>query len=98
MEVGQAAELPLSCFSGGHAQDARWCEGSVLKPLMPPRSKPCRKEHRFSLVVCHPMGCYSTFFLGPEGLVKDLLVPGSIGAFLLQSVWGGQGLRRCKAA
>eukprot|EP00439_Symbiodinium_sp_Y106_P056903 s828_g8.t1 len=32
------------------------------------------KEHRFSLVVCHPMGCYSTFFLGPEGLVKDLLV------------------------
>jgi len=33
-----------------------------------------RKEHRFSLVVCHPMGCYSTFFLGPEGLVKDLLV------------------------
>ena len=44
------------------------------------------------------MGCYSTFFLGPEGLVKDLLVPGSIGAFLLQSVWGGQGLRRCKAA
>lgn len=33
-----------------------------------------RKAHRFSLVVCHPMGCYSTFFLGPEGLVKDLLV------------------------
>ena len=32
-----------------------------------------RKAHRFSLVVCHPMGCYSTFFLGPEGLVKDLL-------------------------
>ncbi|CAK9098034.1 unnamed protein product, partial [Durusdinium trenchii] len=32
-----------------------------------------RKSHRFSLVVCHPMGCYSTFFLGPEGLVKDLL-------------------------
>eukprot|EP00913_Durusdinium_trenchii_P029452 g27605.t1 len=30
-------------------------------------------SHRFSLVVCHPMGCYSTFFLGPEGLVKDLL-------------------------
>ena len=42
-------------------------------------------------MVCHPMGCYSTFFLGPEGLVKDLLVPGSIGGFLLQSVWGGQG-------
>jgi len=33
-----------------------------------------RKTHRFSMVVCHPMGCYSTFFLGPEGLVKDLLV------------------------
>eukprot|EP00931_Biecheleriopsis_adriatica_P049893 TRINITY_DN28871_c0_g1_i1.p1 TRINITY_DN28871_c0_g1~~TRINITY_DN28871_c0_g1_i1.p1 ORF type:complete len:468 (-),score=108.75 TRINITY_DN28871_c0_g1_i1:29-1258(-) len=33
-----------------------------------------KKEHRFSLVMCHPMGCYSTFFLGPEGLVKDLLI------------------------
>lgn len=33
-----------------------------------------RKEHLFSLVLCHPMGCYSTFFLGPCGLVKDLLL------------------------
>ena len=39
--------------------------------------KSCRKTHRFSMVVCHPMGCYSTFFLGPEGLVKDLLVRAS---------------------
>mmetsp|Transcript_30299 Transcript_30299/g.96863 ORF Transcript_30299/g.96863 Transcript_30299/m.96863 type:complete len:609 (-) Transcript_30299:117-1943(-) len=33
-----------------------------------------RREHRFSLVLCHPLGCNSTFFLGPSGLVKDLLV------------------------
>lgn len=35
------------------------------------------------MVVCHPMGCYSTFFLGPEGLVKDLLARAPVFFFLM---------------
>ena len=58
--------------------------------------KSCRKTHRFSMVVCHPMGCYSTFFLGPEGLVKDLLVRASDCCISFRS-YSRTEMLRCKA-
>mmetsp|Transcript_64960 Transcript_64960/g.152851 ORF Transcript_64960/g.152851 Transcript_64960/m.152851 type:complete len:546 (-) Transcript_64960:49-1686(-) len=68
-----AAPKPTTSGTKGVLVKWKWVKrpnsGFPAFPVVMPR-----KEHRFSLVVCHPMGCYSTFFLGPEGLVKDLLV------------------------